>query len=89
MNKLICSVGLSTTLLFIGGCATRVNTVAVDNVVYQPAYRVAYTPGYQTDYIYSVGYYNNRPYWGNNYYYYNTGYAWGTPYWGSGFYNGF
>jgi hypothetical protein len=90
MNKLVVAVIIGPSLLLLGGCATRVNTVAVDTVVYDPTYPVVYDPGYSNDYVYSVGYYNNRPYWGNKYYYYNTGYIAGTPgYWGGGFYNGY
>lgn len=43
---------------------------------------VNYDSGYSNDYVYSVGYYNTRPYWGNNYYYYGyPGYPY--SYWGS------
>ncbi|MFC3909110.1 hypothetical protein ACFORL_08485 [Legionella dresdenensis] len=32
-----------------------------------------YYPGYNNDYVYSVGYYGYRPYY--------TGYGWGNNYW--------
>lgn len=88
MNKLVVACGMSIPLLLLEGCATRVQTAVVD---YDPGYAVVYSPGYtSTDYVYSVGYYNNRPSWGNNYYYYNTGYSWrNNGYWGGGFYNGY
>ncbi|HRD69392.1 MAG TPA: hypothetical protein PK657_04550 [Legionella sp.] len=78
MKKVLVAVVLSAPLLMLTGCG--MDAVAVNNVVYDP--------GYSNDYVYSVGYYNNRPYWGNNYYY--TGYNWGTGgYWGGGYYNGY
>lgn len=41
--------------------------------------RSVYSPGYNnSDYVYSVGYYGYRPYWGNRYY---TGVGWGNHYW--------
>ena len=87
MNKAIVALGVSIPLLLLEGCATRVQTAVVD---YDPGYAVVYSPGYSNSYVYSVGYYNNRPYWGNNYYYYNTGYSWGNNgYWGGGLYNGY
>ena len=73
MKKLIVAIVVSALLVLLSGCG--MNTVAVDNVIYDP--------GFSNDYVYSVGYYNNRPYWGNNYYYY-SGYNWGN-----GFYNGY
>jgi hypothetical protein len=77
MKKLIAALIISSPLLFTG---CTVDTVAVNTV--------AYDPGYSNDYVYSVGYYNNRPYWGNNYYY--PGYNWGANgYWGGGYYNGY
>lgn len=72
MNKFIIAVMLSVPILFLSGCS-------VSTVEYQT---VAYDPGYSNDYVYSVGYYNNRPYWGNNYYYYNYGLG-DYGYWGS------
>ncbi len=78
MNTHTATLGLSLALGLLAGCTeiTGVNTVAYD-------------PGYSNDYVYSVGYYNNRPYWGNNYYpnrgYYNRT----VGYWGSGDYNGY
>jgi hypothetical protein len=78
MKKLIVALAVSAPLLVISGCT--VDTVGVNTVVYDP--------GYSNDYVYSVGYYNNRPYWGNNYYY--SGYGWGdNGYWGGGYYNGY
>lgn len=82
MNKLLVAVVVSAPMLLLGGCTIK--AVAVDTV--------AYDPGYSNDYVYSVGYYNNRPWWGNNYYY--AGY-WGNSYWGNngywggGYYNGY
>jgi hypothetical protein len=80
MNKLILSLTLGGSIFALTGCG--VDRVRADNVVYQP--------GYSNDYVYSVGYYNNRPYWGNNYYSYDTDYNWLTNgYWASGYYNGY
>ena len=83
MNKLLVAVTVSAPLLMLAGCT--VDTVGVDTVVYDP--------GYSNDYVYSVGYYNNRPYWGNNYYPAYYGYGgdnWGdNGYWGGGYYNGY
>ncbi|KTD64527.1 hypothetical protein [Legionella spiritensis] len=36
-----------------------------------------YSPGYNSDYVYSVGYYGYKPYWRNRYYW---GAGWGNPY---------
>lgn len=70
MNKLIIAFILSAPILLLTSCT-------VDTVSYNT---VAYDPGYSNDYVYSVGYYNNRPYWGNNYY---SGYGLGNyGYWG-------
>lgn len=80
MKKLIVALALSTPLLFLAGCTADVVTVDT----------VAYDPGYSNNYVYSVGYYNNRPYWGNNYYsYYYPGYTSYGGYWGGGYYNGY
>lgn len=83
MNNLLVAVSVSAPLLLLTSCT--VNTVGVDTVVYNP--------GYSNDYVYSVGYYNNRPYWGNNYYYAASPgyiYSWGDKgYWGGGYYNGY
>lgn len=38
----------------------------------------AYAPGYNSDYVYSVGYYGYRPFWGGRYY---SGYGWGNHTW--------
>lgn len=78
MNKLIVALAVSTPLLILTGCT--VDTVGVDTVVYDP--------GYSNDYVYSVGYYGNQPYWGNSYYpasYYGLY----NGYWGGGYYNGY
>lgn len=77
MKRLIPAVAVSLPLLLLSAC----NGLNVTNTVYDP--------GFSSDYVYSVGYYNNRPYWGNNYYY--SGYIWGTDggYWGGGYYNGY
>jgi hypothetical protein len=81
MKKIIGTVLGGLAFILLSGCTT-VETVAVQPVVY--------SPGYSSDYIYSVGYYNNRPYWGNNYYYYSSGSGWGNNgYWGGGYYNGY
>ncbi len=81
MNKLLVAITVSAPLLMLTGCA--VDTVGVNTVVYDP--------GYSNDYVYSVGYYNTRPYWGNNYYYIGyPGYYWGdSGYWGAGYYSGY
>lgn len=90
MNKLVVAAVVGAPLFLLASCGTVVDTVGVSTVTYDPGYAVVYDPGYSNDYVYSVGYYNNRPYWGNNYYYYNTGYPWGNNgYWGGGFYNGY
>ncbi len=79
MKKLLASVALVSAVALMSSCGT----VLVDNAVYDP--------GYSNDYVYSVGYYNNRPYWGNNYYYYSGGAPWGVDgYWGGSYYlNGY
>lgn len=84
MNKLIVAITVSAPVLLLTSCT--IDTVTgVDTVVYDP--------GYSNDYVYSVGYYNNRPYWGNNYYYVGYPgyvYSWGdNGYWGGGYYNGY
>lgn len=78
MKKSLFFLGIAVPLLFLEGCT--INAVAVDNVVYDP--------GYSNDYVYSVGYYNNRPYWGNNYYY-SSYWENNYGYWGGGYYNGY
>jgi hypothetical protein len=51
---------------------------------------VVYDPGYSNDYVYSVGFYTNRPFWGNNYYSYHPSFNWGSKrYWRNGYYNGY
>lgn len=78
MNKLVTALAVSVPLVLLSGCA--VETVSVVDTV-------AYDPGYTNDYVYSVGYYNNRPYWRNNYYY--SSYWDNYGYWGGGYYNGY
>jgi hypothetical protein len=69
MNKFLVSLVLSTPIFMLSGCAVQTTT---------------YDSGYSNDYVYSVGYYGNRPYWGNNYYY--AGYDMGPyGYWGSSY----
>ena len=81
MNKLIVALTVSTPLLMLTGCTN--DNVGVNTVVYNP--------GYSNDYVYSVGYYGTRPYWGSNYYYIGyPGDYWGdSGYWGAGYYNGY
>ncbi len=75
MNKLMRVLIVSSPMYLLSGCG-------VDVVTYDT---VAYDPGYNNNYVYSVGYYNTQPYWGNNYYY--SGYGLRTPgYWGSYYY---
>ena len=74
MNKLLLAVMISAPMLLLNSCAVQT---------------VSYDPGYSNDYVYSVGYYNNRPYWGNNYYYYGYGIG-NYGYWGGlGIYDSF
>ncbi len=74
MKQLIIAVLISAPVLLLTGC-TAGTTV--------------YDPGYSNDYVYSVGYYNNRPYWGNNYYHYGYGVG-NYGYWGGiGLYEGY
>lgn len=76
MDRLLVAVAASIPLFLSTSCT--MSTASLDTVVYNP--------GYSNDYVYSVGYYNNRPYWGNNYY----SYGWATNgYWGGGYYNGY
>lgn len=67
MNQSIIVCVLSGLSVLFTGCAVET---------------VSYDSGYSNDYVYSVGYYENRPYWGNNYYYYGYGVRpygyWGT-----------
>jgi hypothetical protein len=82
MNKLLAAAVCSAPLFLLTGCT--IDATGVDTVVYDP--------GYSSDYVYSVNYYSNRPYWGNNYYpvYYGTGlYNTDYGYWGGGYYNGY
>ncbi|ASQ47257.1 hypothetical protein [Legionella clemsonensis] len=64
MKKLIIACLLFVPSLLLSSC-----TVTTAN--YYPA-------GYRNDFIYSVGYYGYRPYWGTRAY---TGYRW-PGYWG-------
>lgn len=57
VRRLIAAVIYVGLPIFASGCA--VDVVGVNTV---------YDSGYSNDYVYSVGYYGNRPYWGNNYY---------------------
>ena len=79
MNKLIIPFAVALPLLILTGCTT-VDTVAFDTVVYDP--------GYNCDYVRSVGYYQNRPYWRNDYSI-SYNYGDGMGYWGGGYYNGY
>jgi hypothetical protein len=73
MKKLIIAAVLVAPAFFVTSCAVE---------------SVAYDPGYSSDYVYSMSYYNNRPYWGNNYYHYGYGVG-NYGYWGGiGLYNG-
>lgn len=74
MNKLIRILALSVPLYFLSGCGLNVYD------------SVAYDPGYTNDYVYSVGYHYNEPYWGNNYYYYSGCGVRRCGYWGSYYY---
>lgn len=56
--KYLFSIVLLSTGIILSGCVSE--GVAIETV--------SYDSGYSNDYVYSVGYYNNRPYWGNNYY---------------------
>jgi len=71
MNKLLIAFILSAPMLLLSGCA--VDTVTYSTVGYGA---VGYDPLYNNDYVYSVGYYSNGPYW--------TGYGIGDyGYWGT------
>lgn len=66
MIKLLHSMILGVLFVLLSSCTVQT---------------VAYDPGYSSDYVYTVGYYNNYPYWNNNYYY--AGYGLGRyGYWG-------
>ncbi|MFI4919245.1 MAG: hypothetical protein ACHP65_06795 [Legionellales bacterium] len=71
MKKLFFGLFAGITLSLLASCT-------VDTVTYDP--------GYSNDYVYSVGYYNNRPYWGNNYYRAGANYG-NYGYWGGGDYS--
>ena len=66
MNQLIIASIISASMFLLSGCG-------VDAVSYNTVDTVVYDPGYSSDYVYSVGYFNNRPYWGNNYHYFGYG----------------
>ncbi len=74
MKKLAIAVAVSVPVLLFSGCTVR---------------DTAYTPGYTSDYVYSVGYYGYRPYggWRNAYW---GGYptAYSTRYYNRGWYGG-
>ena len=73
MKKLIVGLTISTFIPLLVSCSFDT---------------VTYDPGYSNDYVYSVGYFNNRPYWGNNYY--RAGYNYGNyGYWGGGDYSNY
>ncbi|MDI9819357.1 MULTISPECIES: hypothetical protein [unclassified Legionella] len=62
MKKLIIALLMFSPTLFLSSCTVT---------------RTAYHPGYTNDYVYSVGYYGYRPYWGSRY----AGYGWRSGYW--------
>ncbi|HHF7345693.1 TPA: hypothetical protein ACPSKE_001503 [Legionella feeleii] len=64
MKKLIIALGLFFPTLFLMGCAPT----------------TVYSPGYNNDYVYSVGYYNYRPYYWNKPLYWGRPYYWGSSY---------
>ncbi len=66
MKKLVLTGALLGSTLWLSGCTVSQTTYT--------------TPSYNQDYVYSVGYYGYRPYWGGSYY---NSYNWGHPYWSS------
>lgn len=81
--KTVLLAALISAPIILSGCTST------STVVTNPAYNKVYDPGYSNDYVYSVGYYNNRPYWGNNYYHYGYGVG-NYGYWGGiGLYEGY
>ncbi|KTC66802.1 hypothetical protein Lbir_3104 [Legionella birminghamensis] len=65
MKKLILTGTVLGASVWLSGCTVSQTTYT--------------TPAYTRDYVYSVGYYGYRPYWGGSYY---NSYNWGHPYWG-------
>jgi len=63
MKKIILPLALLAPLVLMSGCTTV---------------RTGVYPGYNNDYVYSVGYYGYRPFTGNPYY---SGNGWGNNYW--------
>ncbi|PJD91549.1 MAG: hypothetical protein CK426_00400 [Legionella sp.] len=80
---------LLVSLVSLTGCYQTVTTVTTEEVI-EPQNATVYSPGLSNSYIRTVGYYYNKPYWGNHYYYYNGGPIWGSSgYWGGNYYNGY
>lgn len=75
MKKYLVPALVLSPIMLLGGCGVSTST-----------YTPVYTPAYTNDYVYSVGYYGYRPYYGNRYY---TGYNWRDNYWTGNRYNGF
>ncbi|MGQ3890691.1 hypothetical protein [Legionella sp. CNM-4043-24] len=65
MKTLILASTLSLSALMMSGCTVTEST---------------YAPGYDTDYVYTTGYYGYRPVWGNSLY---SGYRWRNNNWGA------
>lgn len=63
MKKLLLVTSVLGSLTLMSGCTVT---------------QSAYSPAYNSDYVYSVGYYGFRPYWGNRFY---SGYGWGNHTW--------
>jgi hypothetical protein len=61
MKKVMLTLLVAAPLLILSGCA-------VDTV--------SYNDGYVGENVYTAGYYDSSPYWGNTYY---TGYGWNNP----------
>ncbi|PUT41880.1 hypothetical protein DIZ81_01925 [Legionella taurinensis] len=66
MKKLILLSSLSLSAFMLSSCTVTSST---------------YSPGYNSDYVYSVGYYGYRPYWGSYYSSYYPGVTWRNSYW--------
>jgi|GEM_PF-1539375 len=69
MKTLILGSALALSAGLMTGCT-------VTDATYSPGYI-----NYNTDYVYTTGYYGYRPAWGNNYY---SGYRWRNNNWGGG-----
>ncbi|KTD17667.1 hypothetical protein [Legionella jordanis] len=65
MKKLLLASLAFTPILLLSSCAMTTATTY---------------PGYTNDYVYSVGYYGYRPYWGTRYY---SNYELENTYWGN------